>query len=387
MTQHCYRLFPLLACGLIAVCGCKDASKAPATTDRAIQKVAFVPAKKELVMDHVELVGRLAANESVKIQSRVSGFLLETHFEDGQQVTKGDLLFTIEPDEYQAIYNQSLAAIDVAKTKLDLTEKTFARSKTLIENDAISKEEFDQNQSAVAEAMANLMASEADAARVKLDLDYTKVVSPISGRVDRALLDDGNYVNGGLVGGTLLTTVVSDRPIKAVASVDENVRLKFMRRQREVGGEDFKEADKLEELKIPCYLQLQDEQDFPHEGILEYAEIQVDQQTGTSLLRGVFDNNDGLLKPGMFVRIKVPVSDEYEAVLVPNTSIGTDQATNFVYVINDANEIEHRTVILGDRKDKFRVVTSGVQPGESVVVAGMQLIQPGMKVAPVLKQE
>ncbi|TWU07526.1 efflux RND transporter periplasmic adaptor subunit [Stieleria varia] len=372
---------------LFVLSGCRGAKDASSQRERPIQKVAFVPAKQDKVTDFVELVGRLAANETVDIQSRVSGFLLTTHFVDGQQVNKDDPLFTIEPDEYQAIYNQSLAAIDVAKTKLDLAEKTFARSKKLLDKNAVSREEFEQNQAAVAEAQANLKASEADAARVKLDLDYTKIISPISGRVDRALLDDGNYVTGGLVGGTLLATVVNDRPIKAVASVDENVRLKFMRRQREVGGEDFKEVDKLVELQIPCYLQLQDEQDFPHEGILEYAEIKVDQQTGTSQLRGVFENKDGLLKPGMFVRLKVPVSDAYDAVLVPATAIGTDQATQFVYVINSADEIEHRTVELGDRKGKLRVVKSGVQAEESVVVAGMQLIQPGMKVEPVMREE
>lgn len=385
---HCHSrptLWVALVCCVFI--GCGDSKSQLSPSDRPVQKVTVAPAQPENVTDFIELVGRLAADKSINIQSRVSGFLLKTHFEDGQRVNEGDLLFTIEPDEYNAIYNQALAQIDVAKAQLDLTEKTFSRSKELLEANAVSREEFDQDQAAVAEARAKLKATEADVARVKLDVDYTQIVSPITGRVDRALLDDGNYVNGGLVGGTHLTTVVSDRPIKAVVNIDESVRLRVMRRQREIGGDQFKEADKLRDLKIPCYLQLQDETDFPHEGVLDYAEIQIDQQTGTSQLRGLFQNENGLLKPGMFVRLKIPVSDPHDAILIRDTAIGTDQATNFVYVVNAENKVEHRTVTLGDRKGNQRVILSGVAANESVVVAGLQLIQPGMTVEPTTQKK
>jgi len=371
---------PLLT--LLNGCG-GTASDENAAGRRPAQKVRVAAAKQEEVTDYVELVARLAANERVVIQSRVSGFLLKTHFVDGQRVEVGDLLFTIEPDEYEAIYNQAQAQISVAETRLDLARKKFERSKKLIESDAISREEFDENQAAVAEAGANVIAAQADAARVNLDVGYTKITSPISGRVDRALLDDGNFVTGGLGGGTVMTSVIQDRPIKAIANVDERVRLKFMRRQRKLLGDDFKEADKLSELKVPCYLQLQDETGFPHEGLLEYSEIQIDGQTGTSQLRAVFENEDGLLKPGMFARLKMPVSDPQPAVLVPDTAIGTDQATKFVYIVNAKKEIENRSVETGDRRDSLRVIRSGVAAGESVVVAGMQLVQPGMVVEPV----
>ncbi len=395
--EHISMLWPntrwlMMSCSaslVLALLGCKPTSPSPgqAASAKPLQKVTVVPAKQDQVTDFVELVGRTEADERVQIQSRVSGFLLKKHFVDGQLVNQGDLLFTIEPDEYQAILNQSLAQVDVAKTKLDMTEKTLTRSKKLIESNAISQEEFDQNQAAVAEARAMVTAAESNSARVKLDVDYTKIITPISGRVDRALLDEGNFVTGGLGGGTVLTTVLSDRPIKAIANVDENVRLRFMRRQREMAGDDFVEADKLNELKIPCNLQLPDETGFPHQGMLEYAETQINQETGTSQIRGVFANENGLLKPGMFVRLRIPISDAYPATLVPDTAIGTDQATKFVYVVNDKNEIEQRTVVVGDRQGKLRVIKSGVQPDESVVVAGLQLVQPGMKVDPALKNE
>ncbi len=386
--RHC--LTGLVVCSQLTLVllwvGCKPAGSAGSQSplDKLPQKVLYAPAVQEQVSEVVELVGRAAADQSVSIRSRVSGFLREIHFQDGQLVTEGELLFTIEPDEYQAIYDQSLAQIEVAKTRLDMAEKTFARSKKLIATQAISQEEFDENQARVAEARALTQSAEADSARVKLDLNYTQIVSPIDGRVDRALLDRGNYVTGGLGGGTPLTTVVQERPIKAIANVDESVRLKFLRRQREMAGEEFSETDKLAELKIPCYLKLQDEDGFPHEGFLDYAEVQVNAQTGTSQVRGVFENADGLIKPGMFVRLKIPVSDPLPAVLVPDTAIGTDQATRFVYVINDKQEIEHRSVELGDRREQLRVIRSGVQPGERVLVAGLQLVQPGMKVDPQL---
>ncbi|TWU10449.1 efflux RND transporter periplasmic adaptor subunit [Allorhodopirellula heiligendammensis] len=351
--------------------------------ERPPQKVIYVRAKAKKVTEYVELVGRTAANESVEIQSRVSGFLLKTHFIDGQTVQANEVLFTIDPEEYKAIYLQSEAQIEVARTRLDVARKTFTRSKKLIENDAISREEFDQNQAAVEEAEARVIVAKADAARVKLDVDYTEVKSPIAGRVDRALLDDGNYVIGGMNGGTVLTTVVDDQPIKAIANVDENVRLKFMRQMREVAGEDFKQADKIAELNIPCELQLPDEVGYPHKGTLEYGEIIVDTQTGTSQVRAIFENKSGLLTPGMFVRLRIPSSEPHEAVVVPDVAIGTDQATKFVYIVNDENEIVLRTVKLGSQQEGLRVIETGVKAGDAVVIGGLQLVQPGMKVDPV----
>lgn len=372
---------------ILATAGCNSDAGRTANAERPPQKVAVAAAVESEVEDFVELVGRTAARESVNIQSRVSGFLLKIHFTDGQQVQAGDLLFSIEPDQYQAIYNQALAQIEVAKSQLDLAQKTFVRSQELIKTSAISREEFDQDQAAVAQAQAYVIAAEADAAKVKLDLDYTQITSPIAGRVDRALLDEGNFVNGGLLGGTLLTTVVSDGVATAEANVDESVRLKVMRRHRAVAGENFKEADTVSDLNVPCYLQLQDEVDYPHVGVLDYVEVKVNQQTGTSLIRAVFENEDGMLKPGMFVRMKIPVSDPYPAVLVPDTAIGTDQATKFVYVVNSSNTVEQRAVEVGDRKGSLRVVKSGVTAGEMVVVAGMQLIQPGMQVETTQREE
>ncbi|TWT75304.1 efflux RND transporter periplasmic adaptor subunit [Allorhodopirellula solitaria] len=376
---------------LVFETGCKSetpgGSVASGGKQGPAQKVLFVRAKEEEIVDRIEVIGRTSANERVEIQSRVSGFLQKIHFVDGQLVKEGDVLFTIDPEEYDAVLLQSEAQIEVAQSKLNVAEKTFARSQKLMQESAISREDFDQSQAAVEEAQARVIVEKANAARVELDVKYTEVTSPISGRVDRALLDEGNYVIGGTSGGTVLTTVVNDQPIKAVANVDENVRLRFMRQLHEVSGQPFQRADKLTELEIPCELQLSDESGFPHKGILEYGEIVVDEATGTSRVRASFDNDNYLLTPGMFVRLRIPIAQPHRAVVVPNIAIGTDQATQFVYVINDQDEIEQRTVSLGKRQGEKRVVRSGVSDNESVVVGGLQFVRPGMKVDPVLKTD
>jgi len=354
-----------------------------------LQKVLVAKARQQEVTDTIELVGRTQALEQVDIKSRVSGFLLQQHFTDGQLVQKGDLLFSIEPDQYEAIYLQSLAQVEVAKARLQLAEKTLARSEKLLENSAVSQEEFEQNQAAFAEAQAQLTVADADVARAKLDLDYTQITSPITGRVDRARLDVGNFVAGGFAGGTVLTTVINDTPIRAVANIDENVRLKITRRRRRMAGEDSPtpRVDKLAELKIPCSLQLADETGFPHEGVLEYAEARIDQQTGTSQLRGLFPNEDRLLTSGMFVRLQIPISDPATMVLVPDRAIGNDQATKFVFVVGQGDVVEMRQVRPGQLVGRWRVIEEGIRPDEKVVVAGLQLIRAGMKVAPELQSE
>ncbi|WP_218932804.1 efflux RND transporter periplasmic adaptor subunit [Roseimaritima multifibrata] len=369
----------LLFCSI----GCDKQSstgKGPAV----LQKVRFVPAIEDEVVNYVDLVGRTAANTEVQVQARVSGFLLEKKFTDGQLVKKGEVLFKIDPEVYQAVHAQSSAEVKVREAQLELAKKTFARSEKLHAQSAISDEEFEQNEASVAEAEAQLEVAKANFQRTLLDVKDTDVISPLTGRVNRALVDPGNYVSGGFGIGTILTKILSDQPIKAVANVDENVRLRFMRDLRKMAGADFKETDKIEDKKMPCFLQLQDETGFPHEGIITFAETGINEETGTSRIEATFENRDGLLKAGMFVRLRVQSSNFYKAVLVPERAIGTDQATRFVYVINAENKIEQRQVTLGELKNNLRVISSGVSPGEKVVTAGLLLIRNGQEVESVI---
>ncbi len=387
MTSRRLNAAGLLLIGIaIGIAGCKKAS--PPGTEAQVkskptQKVRCVLAQKKAVIDYVEFVGRTKAFARVEARSRVSGFLTKIHFEDSQMVKKGDLLFTIEQDQYKAAYDQSLAEVDVWKAKVQLARSNAARSKSLVAQKATSAQEYESQLAALAEAKASLIAAEAEAIRNRLNVDYTEIRSPIDGQIDQSLVDEGNFVTGGALGGTILTTIVTIDPIRAYGAVNEGVVLQFMRREREnrsKGGE-FVQQELISDLKLPVFLQLEDEDQFPHEGQLDYAQNEVDKTTGTSTVRGVFKNADGLLKPGMFVRMRVPVTDEYEAVVVPDRAVGTDQATRFVYVVDSNGLVKERQVEVGDLKGKgIRVIKSGLKPGEKVVVAGLSLIKSGMTV-------
>ncbi len=375
----------LLLCitGLICFCpliGCKksDSSGEQTSSQKEIPTVKVKTAGTNTVTDYVELVGHTSADQIVDIRARVSGFLMKVHFEDGQRVKAGDVLYSIQPEQFEAIHNQSLAQIEIMKAKVDLADKTLARSAKLLEQNAVSRQEYDQNVAELATAQSQVVAAQASAARTKLDVDYTTIYSPIDGRVDDNLIDEGNYITGGLLGGTILTTVVDDTPIKAEAHVDEVVLLDVLRRYRKNDKEDFKEPDIISDLNIPCFMKLSDEDDYDHQGKLEFVQRLIDQTTGTTKVRAVFDNNQALLRVGMFVRLKIPMSDPYETILVPDRAIGTDQASRFVYTVNDEGVIVQNIVEMGAREGKMRIIKSGVKKGEKVIVTGLQVVRPGM---------
>jgi RND family efflux transporter MFP subunit len=258
-------------------------------------------------------------------------------------------------DERQAEYNQAKSEAE----RIDL----------LLENHAISKEEADGRKARYEEATAAL-----DSAR--LDLEYTRVRAPIDGRVSRALLTEGNYVSGVAGSASLLTTIVSVGPIYVYAEMDENSLLKF---------NELVAANKMEtnaDGKIPVQLQLADETGFPHEGYIESLDNQLNPDTGSILLRAVFPNTDGQIVPGLFARIRVPMSDRHPALLVDERAIGTDQSQKYVFTLTSSNTVAYQTVDLGPAIDGERVVESGLQPGEEIVVNGLQRVRTGMPVTP-----
>lgn len=369
----------ILSASLVSLVGCGGPDGGQA--DAEPPKVVCVAAQTKTITDYDEFVGRTEAAESVDVQARVSGVLQTVEFEDGQVVQVGDLLATIEPDEYQAIHDQSLARIELAKSKLELARSELARSTKLVKSNAVSQEEFEEKVAATKEATAEVTVAEADAARSSLDLKYTKITAPISGRIDRAFVTQGNMLTGGLGAGTLLTRIVAGSPMYVNFNVDELTMLRYIRGKDERSGSSGEATEKpLREMKIPCQIQLQDEDEFAHDGVLDFLETEVDTSTGTIQLRGVFSNEDGLLQSGMFVRVRIPTGDPYEAVLVPEISIGTDQSYKFVFVVDDQGTAERRTVELGKQLGTMRVVRSGVNANETVVARGVQRVRPGMKV-------
>ncbi len=365
---------------LAACCLNIGCSKTPSTSAPGVSKVSVVVSEKKSTRDFDEFVGRTEATETVEVRSRVSGFIKSVEFKDGDRVKNGDLLFRIEPDAYEAIHQQSLSRIELWKAKRDLAQSKLARSKTLYDIKAISDEEYDEAVSAVKESEASIVAAEADARRTALDVKYTEVRAEIEGRIDRAYVTPGNMVTGGLGSGTLLSRIVKNSPIYAYVDIDERSLLRYLRQYTANQAANISEVRSLRDQNIPCYLQLGDEKGFPHVGTLDFIENRVDAATGTIRVRAIFENADGLLTGGLFVRLRVPVSEPYDAIMVPEQSIATDQGSKYVWVIDADKKPQRRVVELGNLRGEWRIVKSGVQAGEQVVFRGLQRVRPNVAV-------
>lgn len=371
---------PHAGTGLMLVIFFIGCSKSVPKADLKPPTVTVVSAMEEEITDYDELVGRTEASETVEVRSRVSGYIKEIHFKDGDRVQKDQLLFNIEPDLYQAIHQQSLSRIDLGTARRDLAQSKLNRSKTLINANAISREEFEESEASLKEAEAQIVAARADAERTALDLKYTQIRAEIDGRIDRALITPGNMVTGGIGNGTLLTRIVRNDPIYAYVDVDERSILRYLRRANSSSSDADKSTKSLRERQIPCSMQLADEKDFPHEGVLDFVENRVNAATGSIQIRGVFRNENQFLTGGLFVRIRIPVSEPYKAVLVPEQSIGVDQGAKFVYVVGDDNIPIRREIVPGPQRGNLRVIKAGINAGESVIYRGVQRVRPGKPV-------
>jgi RND family efflux transporter MFP subunit len=372
-----------LACGglasLLAIlassAGCGSA--APASSELPTPKVTVTAALSQETIDADEYIGKTEASEVVEIRSRVFGFLKTIDFSDGDYVTEGKVLFTIEPDEYAAIHEQSVSRIALNDANLALAKAKHARNETLVKTGAVSREEFEETLAAVKASEAAIKAAQADAARTKVDLVHTEIKAPISGRIDRAMVSKGNLLTGGTGEGTLLTKIVKEQPMYVYFDVDERSLLKYMRMRAESRE---KAPGSLKDAGIACQLQLADEKEFSHTGQLDFAETEVNASTGTARLRGVFPNEKREIASGLFVRIRIPVSKPYRAIMIPEQALATDQSLKFVYVVGADGAAQRRTVELGEQRGEMRIIASGLEAGERVIVKGLQRVRPGQKV-------
>jgi RND family efflux transporter MFP subunit len=356
---------------LIAGCGPNAAS-----TKRTAPTPVVVPIRCiELeTIDFAEFIGKTEATKTVEVRARVSGFIKEVLFTEGADVKKGDLLFKIEPDQYQAVLAQSDSRITLLDAQLELAQTKLARAKKLIDVNAISREEYDEDVAAVKEANAKIAAAKADRVIAQLDVNYTDVKAEIDGRIDRAFITEGNVVSGGLVNGTLLTRIVENNPMFVFFDVDERALLEYQRllATRDPSSQEPKMADNA----YPCYMQLQDEQSFSRKGTLNFIENRADGATGTIRVRAQFDNQDNVLTGGLFVRIRIPKTlQPYKAIVIPEQAIITDQTAKSVMVVNADKKAERRPITIGTQKGELRVVTSGLQPGESIILDGIQKVR------------
>ena len=332
------------------------------------------PVVREII-EWDEYTGRLEAVDSVEVRARVSGYLESIHFQDGQIVKKGDLLFVIDPRPYQAELDQAEAELELAKARLKLAQDNVVRAEKLLSARAISEEEADTRVSDERVARATVEQAEAAVQAAKLNVEFTQVRAPITGRISRKLVTEGNLINGG-TGGTLLTTIVSLDPIYCYAEADEQSFLKYTRLAQEGKRPSSRQV------RNPAYLALADETGFPHKGYIDFVDNQLDPNTGTIRGRAVFPNPDLTLTPGLFARIRIPGSGKYNAILLPDEAIGSDQSQRFVMIVNDENIAEYRKVVLGPKVNGLRIIREGLKPEDWVIVKGLQRVRPGVKVDP-----
>jgi RND family efflux transporter MFP subunit len=361
----------------LGLSGCARApSEAPAAAP--IPVTVGYPVER-YVTDYADFTARIAAVDSVEVRAHVWGYLDKVNFKEGALVKKGDVLFELDPRPYQALLNQAKAKVAQDKAQLSFDEAEYQRNLNLVRTDAVSRSDLDKSAAARGVDMANVAADKAVVASRELDLEYTKVTAPVSGRVSRYVVTVGNLIQSGdQNGGTLLTTIVSVDPMYAYFDVDERT----VQRVSQLIGE--REAESAPYTQWPVSLGLATEEGFPHQGTINFVDNQVNSRTGTLRVRGVFPNKDKSLSSGFFARVRVPIGRPHQASLVSDRAIDNDQGQKILYVVNAKNEVVSRPIRVGALHDGLRAIEGGLKPGERVIVNGLQLVRPGVTVEPKL---
>jgi RND family efflux transporter MFP subunit len=364
------RVFMTLAAALLGAC----ASDPPPPPPPPPITVADVVERE--INEWDEFTGRIEAVDAVEIRPRVSGYIERVAFAEGKEVKKGAVLFVIDPRPYEAELARAVADLARARTRAALAGREVARAQRLVDVQAISREEFETRTSAEAESRASIAAAEAAVATARLNVEWTRVRSPISGRVSRAEVTAGNLVQAGPPTATLLTTVVSLDPVYVYFEGDEQTYLHYGELARAGTRPSSRDT------RNPIQLGLANEQGFPHQGYVDFVDNQLNPQAGTIRARAVFSNSDRVFTPGLFARLKLVGSARYKAVLVLDRAVGTDQDKKFVLVLKPDSTVEYRPVQLGRLVDGMRIVRAGLHAGDRIVINGLQRARPGMKVTP-----
>jgi multidrug efflux system membrane fusion protein len=364
---------------LLVGVGCQRSTSQVAPAEPPVLPVSM-PIHRE-VTNFVDFTGRTSAVSAVDIRPRVTGYLLEMKnpFREGSEVKKGDLLFEIDPRPYQAQLNQAEGQVSLYDAQLRLAQANYNRDRPLVRGGAVTARELDQDKALVDEAAARIKASKAALEVYKLNLAFTKVYSPIDGMISRAYLSAGNLVNQDQ---TLLTTVVSLDPMNVYFDMDEPTLLLFRK------GMASGQIKRYARGQFPVLMALQGEDGYQHKGTINFVNNQVNPATGSIAVRGVFPNprlstGTRLLSPGMFVRVRLPMGQPHQALLVIDRAIGSDQGTKFVYVLDRDDKVQYRRVTTGAlQEDGLRVITQGLTPADRVLVGGLQQVRPHMKIQP-----
>jgi len=363
---------------VVALVGCGQT--APPLKTPAVPLVAVSQPIADKVSDYKDFIGRTDAVSRVEIRARVSGYLVKVNFKDGDIVKQGELLYEIDPRPFQATLDQAKADIERLDASKKLLTIQVERYRTLAAKGAASQQDLDEYLAKQAENIGALKAAEAKAEQAQLNLEFTRITSPVTGQISRTLLTTGNLV---IADNTLLTTVVSIDPMYAYFDIEEPTMLQIRKMKR-----DGALPGKLDKVEVHMGLSDDVERKFPMRGVLDFVNNVVDAQTGTIQIRGQFANpyklpeQPALLTPGLFVRVRLRMSVEHPVLLVNERAIGTDQGEKFVYVVDAQNKVSYRRVKLGMVFNGLRAVEEGLQPDDRIVVNGLQRVRPGIEVQP-----
>lgn len=340
--------------------------------------VTLAPVESKELVEWEEFTGRVEAQEMVDLRPRVAGYITQVHFQAGSLVKKGDILFTIDQRPFETKLRAAKAEVQRAEANMEAAKREFDRVSSLLAAKAIAPEQAETRESMYKQGQASLESARAAEHSASIEMEHTEVKAPIAGRISRAITTTGNFVTAGT---TLLTTIVTVDPVYVYADIDENSLLKLQALQRD--KTTFTNGDG----RMPVELQLSNEKDFPHKGHVESFDNRLDAGTGSMVLRAEFDNKDGSLTPGLFARIRLPMTAKYKALLVDEKSILTDQANKYVLGIDESKQPAvsvYKPVTIGPAIDGKRIVRTGLTAGDKIIVNGQaRLPMPGMPVAPV----
>jgi RND family efflux transporter MFP subunit len=361
----------LLAAQLLAGCDSKPVAGSvppppPVTVAHPLQKT---------ITEWDEYTGRFTALESVEVRARVSGYIDSIHFNEGQFVKQGDLLFVIDPRPYRLAVEQAKADVERAKAKLEIASLDVQRGTPLARTQALTERELDTRKSVERDAAGQVGSAEAALKQAQLNLEWTEVRAPIGGRISDKRVDAGNLITGGTTGATLLTVIVSTDPIHFVFDGSEADLLHYLRLAATGGRPSSRDVQN------PVSVRLADETEFNHQGRMDFVDNVVNPKTGTIRGRAVFDNKDGLLTPGFFGRLRL-FGGEHEALLVPDGAVASDQSRKIVFTVADDGTVGTKLVELGPMVDGLRVIRAGLAPADRIVIDGLQRARPGQKVTP-----
>lgn len=358
----------------------KGGAAASPAAPQAAPAVTVAKPLQRRVVEWDEYTGRFDAVESVDIRARVSGYLIEVHFRDGQHVDKGALLYTIDPRPFERALEQAKAELAQAQTKAENAMLDVERGKPLVDRKIMSEKVFDDRANALREAQSQVKVADAKVKTAELDLFFTKITSPLSGRISRSSMSTGSWVSAGAASNAaLLTTIVSEDPVHLYFDISENNWIKYRRMIESGQKEGAAQQGSMVEIALP------DEKGFPHKGRVDFVDNRLDQATGTMRTRALVDNKAGTFSPGMFARVRVQGSPEYEALMLPEEAVCIDQTNRFVFVVNAEGVVARKPIALGPMVEGLRVIRSGLAADDMVIIKGLQRARPGNKVSP--KQE